>query len=285
MIVDDNVTNCEILTTRMASWGMRPMDTQDGPSALHALQLALEENDPFRIAVIDMQMPDMNGEEVGRSIKANKFLTDTRMVMLTSMGMRGDAKRFQEIGFTAYTTKPIRCQELKMVLSLALTNLNGTEPMQPPITTRHTAREMIYLFAGRRARILLAEDNITNQLVALGILKKLGLRADAVANGAEALNALATLPYDLVLMDVQMPERDGFEATRIIRNCNSGITNDEDSVHLPRTIPIIAMTAHAMHGDRERCLEAGMNDYITKPVSTQALADVLDKWLPRKRML
>jgi signal transduction histidine kinase/DNA-binding response OmpR family regulator len=285
LIVDDNVTNCEILATRMLSWGMRPMDTQDGPSALRALHLALEENDPFRIAVIDMQMPDMNGEEVGRSIKADKFLTDTRMVMLTSMGMRGDAKRFQEIGFAAYTTKPVRHQELKMVLSLALTNLNGTEPMQQPITTRHTAREMIYLFAGRKARILLAEDNITNQLVALGILKKLGLRADAVANGAEAITALATLPYDLVLMDVQMPEMDGFEATRIIRNYDSDITNDEGCVHLPRTIPIIAMTAHAMHGDRERCLEAGMNDYITKPVSPQSLAEVLDKWLPRKSTL
>ncbi|MEI6259409.1 MAG: response regulator [Deltaproteobacteria bacterium] len=285
LIVDDNVTNCEILATRMVSWGMRPMDTQDGPSALRALHLALEENDPFRIAVIDMQMPDMNGEEVGRSIKADKFLTDTRMVMLTSMGIRGDAKRFQEIGFAAYTTKPIRHQELKMVLSLALTNLNGTEPMQQTITTSHTAREMIYLFAGRKARILLAEDNITNQLVALGILKKLGLRADAVANGVEALTALATLPYDLVLMDVQMPEMDGFEATRIIRNYKSGITNDDGGVHLPHIIPIIAMTAHAMHGDRERCLEAGMNDYITKPVSPQSLAEVLDKWLPRKRTL
>jgi len=143
------------------------------------------------------------------------------------------------------------------------------------------------LFAGRELRILLAEDNITNQQVALGILKKLGLKADAVANGAEALKALETLPYDLVLMDVQMPEMDGFEATREIRNWKP--ETGEDGVHRgsgvkcrDSGIPIIAMTAHAMQGDRERCLEAGMNDYIEKPVSPQALAETLDKWLPKE---
>ena len=123
-------------------------------------------------------------------------------------------------------------------------------------------------------RILLAEDNITNQQVAVGILKKLGLRADAVANGAEAVKALETIPYDLVLMDVQMPEMDGLEATRHIRNPQSAVRNHQ--------IPIIAMTAHAMQGDREKCLEAGMNDYVSKPISPQALAEVLDKWLPKE---
>ncbi len=143
-----------------------------------------------------------------------------------------------------------------------------------PIATRHTAREIANRFAGRKARILLAEDNITNQQVALGILKKMGLRADAVANGAEALKALETLPYDLVLMDVQMPELDGIEATRIIRaNQFAGIN------HL---IPVIAMTAHAMKGDRERCIAAGMNDYVAKPVSPQELAAALAKWLPNE---
>jgi CheY-like chemotaxis protein/HPt (histidine-containing phosphotransfer) domain-containing protein len=131
----------------------------------------------------------------------------------------------------------------------------------------------VKLFAGCNARILLAEDNITNQQVALGILKKLGLRADAVANGAEALRALETLPYDLVLMDVQMPEMDGYEAARRIRRSRSPILNPQ--------IPIIAMTAHALQGDRERCLAAGMNDYVTKPVSPQALAEALDRWLSK----
>jgi two-component system sensor histidine kinase/response regulator len=143
-------------------------------------------------------------------------------------------------------------------------------PSAQPIVTRHTVREM------RRGmvRILLAEDNITNQEVALGILKNLGLRADAVANGAEAVKALALLPYDLVLMDVLMPEMDGFEATQQIRDPHSSVLNHD--------IPIIAMTANAMQGDRERCLAAGMNDYVSKPVSPAALAEALDRWLPRE---
>ena len=144
--------------------------------------------------------------------------------------------------------------------------------MARPIATRHAARETLHPFAGRKARILVAEDNVVNQHVALGILKKLGLRADAVADGVEAVKALETIPYDLVLMDVQMPVMDGIEATRHIRSPESAIPNCR--------IPIIAMTAHAMQGDRERCLEAGMNDYVPKPVTPQALAEGLAKWLP-----
>ena len=138
---------------------------------------------------------------------------------------------------------------------------------------------MLNLFAGRKSHILLAEDNITNQLVALGILKKFGLRAAAVGNGAEALRALETLSYDLVLMDVQMPEMDGIEATRRIRK-NEKIMYSSSIHH--SSIPIIAMTTHVMQGDRERCLKAGMNDYISKPVNPEALAEILEKWLPRE---
>ena len=145
-------------------------------------------------------------------------------------------------------------------------------PTAAPSATRQTARETRNLFADRKARILLAEDNIINQQLALGILKKMGLRADVVANGAEALSALETLPYDLVLMDVQMPELDGIEATRLIRQPQSAVPNHQ--------IPIIALTAHAMQGDRDRLLAAGMSDYVVKPLSPQALAEALDKWLP-----
>ena len=141
-----------------------------------------------------------------------------------------------------------------------------------PIATRYMARETLNLFAGSKARILLAEDNITNQQVALGILKKLGLRADAVANGAEALKALETLPYDLVLMDVQMPVMDGFEATKRIRKGERKMMNDEESAtddsHSSFILPIIAMTAHAMQGDRDRCIEAGMNDYVKTDITS-----------------
>ena len=287
LIVDDNATNREILMIRLSSWGMRASEAQDGPAALQSLYRALDKNDPFRIAVIDMQMPGMDGEAVGCAIKADKRLAGTRMVMLTSLGMRGDARRFQEIGFAAYSTKPIRHQDLKAVLSRALMDSDGVEPMQQPIATRHTTREKQNLFAGCKLRILLAEDNITNQKVALGILKKIGLRADAVANGAEVLSALAALSYDVVLMDVQMPVMDGLEATRRIRKDErmmllKGKFADKSDDHPSHIIPIIAMTAHAMQGDRERCIEAGMNDYITKPVSPGALSNVLKKWLPKE---
>jgi len=274
LIVDDNATNREILTTRLASWGMRPSEAQDGPEALQAFSRARDEQDPFRIALIDMQMPDMDGETLGRTIKADKSLADTRMVMLTSLGMRGDARRFEEMGFAAYMTKPIRHRELKDLLSLVLAERDGAAPKPRPIATRYTGYERRDLFAGSKARILLADDNITNQQVALGILKKLGLHADVAANGVEVVNALNAIPYDLVFMDVQMPEMNGYEATNRIRQSPSALGNQQ--------VPIIAMTAHAMQGDREKCLEAGMNDYVTKPISLPALAAALSKWLPQE---
>jgi PAS domain S-box-containing protein len=275
LIVDDNATSREILTTRMTFWGMRPSEAEDGPGALQALYRALEEGDPFRVAVIDMRTPGMDGETMGRTIQADERLAGTRMVMLTSIGFRGDARYFEEIGFAAYATKPIRPVELMGMLSLALTERSGTGPEARSIATRHSAREKLNPFAGRNARILLVEDNITNQQVALGILKKFGLRADAVADGAEAVKALESIPYDLVLMDVQMPVMDGLEATRQIRSPESGVPNHD--------VPVIAMTAHALQGDRERCIEAGMNDYVSKPVSPRTLAEVLARWLPEKK--
>ena len=275
LIVDDNATNREIMSNRFGSWGLRPLEVEDGPGALKVLYQALTENDPFRLAVIDMQMPDMDGETLGRVIKADQRLAAIRLVMLTSLGARGDSRRFEEIGFVAYATKPIRHQELKAVLSLALAaGERVVEAVSQPIITSHKARELLKnRFASRKARILLADDNITNQQVAMGILQKLGLSAEAVANGAEAVKALETIPYDLVLMDCMMPEMDGYEATAQIRNPQGKC--------LKPTIPIIAMTANAMQGDREKCLDAGMNDYVTKPISPQLLAEALDKWLPQ----
>jgi len=284
LIVDDNATNREILNTCMTSWGMRVSETGDGPEALDSLYKALDENDPFRVAVIDMQMPGMDGEALGRAIKADSRLADTRMVILTSLGVRGDARRFAEIGFDAYLTKPARTLELKAVLSQVLSEHENEMMDLNTIFTRHTARETMNLFAGRKARILLAEDNFTNQQVALGILKKLGLSAEAVANGVEAVKALESIPYDLVLMDIQMPEMDGIAATREIRNLKLENRNPEGQVssipHPGSSVPIIAMTAHAMAGDREKCLKAGMNGYVSKPVSPRALAEALEKWLP-----
>ncbi|NLC71673.1 MAG: PAS domain S-box protein [Desulfuromonadaceae bacterium] len=273
LIVDDNATNREILTTWLADWRMRPVEADSGSAAVQALYQALAENDPFPVAVIDMQMPGMDGETLGRMLQADQQLAETRMIMLTSLGTRGDARHFAEIGFAGYLTKPVRRQELKGVISLALTDDTKKRPSSLPIATRHDAREILNHFEGCKGRILVAEDNITNQQVALGILKKLGLRADAVANGAEAVKAFGNIPYDLILMDVQMPLMDGLEAARKIRNTSSPIRGG--------AVPIIAMTAHAMRGDREKCLAAGMNDYLSKPIQPTLLAEILRRWLPR----
>jgi CheY-like chemotaxis protein len=275
LIVDDNATSREILSARMVSWGMRPTEAADGTEALMILSRAAEEKDPFKIAVIDMHMPGMDGETLGRSIRADKRLKDIRMVMLTSLGIRGDARHFAEIGFTAYLIKPVRHQELRWTLSLVLKERVENTPISSAIVTRHTARETMPRVAGGKARILVTEDNITNQQVAVGILKKLGLHADAVADGREAVEALAAIPYDIVLMDIQMPVMDGLEATRQIRDPGSAV-RDHD-------VPVIAMTAHAMQGDHEKCLEAGMNDYVSKPLMLKDLAGVIEKWLPGRK--
>ncbi|MDI6796657.1 MAG: PAS domain S-box protein, partial [Desulfatibacillaceae bacterium] len=267
LVVDDNSTSRQILVRHMLSWGIQPHEAGGGFAALSALYEGLEENKPFRLVLIDMQMPGMDGETLGRVIQADKRLAGTSMILLTSLGAVGDAKRFTKLGFSGYLTKPIQAHELKSTILLALTKNEGIKP-SGPLATRHATREVMTGAAPSKLRILLAEDNLTNQQVALGILKKLGFGADAVTDGQEVLEALKSAPYDLILMDCQMPVMDGYETSRRIRN--SGM-NFKD-------IPIIAMTAHAMAGDREKCLEAGMNDYISKPVSPQLLFEAIEKW-------
>ena len=195
-------------------------------------------------------------------------MSDTILVMMTSLANRGDVRRLEEAGFSAYLTKPVK----KSVLYGCLVTVYSGKgrPSDGPgkrIVTQHLIVER----RRRRARILLAEDNSINQKVALAMLEKLGFRADVVANGEEAVKALEAVPYDLVLMDCQMPEMDGFEATRAIRGAGASVRNPN--------VPIVAMTAGALEGDREACIEAGMDDYIPKPVSPQALAEMLEKWL------
>ena len=267
LVVDDSPTNREILAAQLNAWGARSEETSDGPGALTALIRARDAGDPFAAVILDMQMPGMDGEELARAIKSDKTLAQTVLVLMTSIGRRGDARHMEELGFAAYLVKPARQSDVFDCLATGLAGAAEAQPIRP-IVTRHAIREM------RRGalRILLAEDNITNQQVALGILAKLGLRADAVEDGAEAIRALESVAYDLVLMDVQMPKMDGLEATGHIRSPRSAVLN--------HSIPVIAMTAHAMQGDRERCLKAGMNGYVTKPVSPQALAEALAKWLP-----
>jgi CheY-like chemotaxis protein len=268
LVVDDHPTNRLVLRELLRSWDCRFEEAADGLQALEALRRAEAERDPFRIALVDMQMPVMDGRTLGRRIKEDPDLRDTLLVMLTSVGQRGDAHKFQQAGFSAYMTKPVKVSQLYDCLATVLGVASvGPEQTTRPIITRHTLMEE----KKRRVRILVSEDNVVNQKVAVRTLEKLGYRADAVANGREAVTALEKIGYDLVLMDVQMPEMNGFEATRVIRDPNSGV--------LRHDVPIVAMTAHALKGDRERCLESGMDDYVSKPVTALALSEILDRYL------
>ena len=268
LVVDDDETNRAVFREMLRSWGCRFDEASGGEQALEMLKRAREAGSPFRVALIDMQMPGMDGKTLGRKIKAAPGLRDTQLVMLTSVGTRGETTELERIGFAAYLTKPVNLSQLYDCLVTVLGDAPACDGAPGRrIITRHTLREE----RKRRIRVLVAEDNVVNQKVALRILEKLGYRADAVANGQEAVSALEAIPYDLVLMDVQMPEMNGFEAARLIRDPASRV--------LRHDIPIIAMTAHALKGDRERCLEAGMNDYLSKPVTALALNDALERQL------
>jgi CheY-like chemotaxis protein/HPt (histidine-containing phosphotransfer) domain-containing protein len=284
--VDDRPVNREILLVLLKSWGLRPAEAADGPAALEALAQAKAAQDPFAIAILDMQMPGLDGESLARAIKADPDLRDTRLVMCSSLGQLGGNQRLEEIGFVAALTKPVRRLELQEALEAAISGKNIAASQEKGTPDFALGQGF------RPARILVAEDNITNQQVAVGILRNLGLRAEVAANGVETLRAFETIPFDLVLMDVQMPEMDGLEATRRIRKAEGREqrTNDRDQKSEDRgqggagpsaspRIPIIAMTAHALQRDREACLAAGMDDYITKPVEVSALVAVLKEWL------
>ena len=268
LIVDDSALNREVLVAQLEAWGVRVAQATDGASALRQLQDAGAAGDPFRIAILDCQMPGLDGPGLAQLIKADPALTDTSLVLMTSLSQRGDGQRMRAIGFDAYLPKPARQRDLHNILAGVLSGAAQPQPDRP-ILTRHLMREL----HREGARILLAEDNLTNQQVAIGILRKLGQSADVVDNGLEALQALAARPYDLVLMDVQMPVMDGLKATQVIRAGGAGVLDPD--------VPIIAMTAHAMQSDRERCFEVGMNDYVSKPVSPQALLEALNRWLRR----
>ncbi|MEI6704561.1 MAG: response regulator, partial [Deltaproteobacteria bacterium] len=229
--------------------------------------------DPFRITLLDQRMPGMDGLELGSRIKTDPQLASTLMIMVASLGQRGDALALDRVGFAGYLTKPVRQSQLYNCISLVLARTNRTSEVfetsevSRGLVTRHTVAEC----AKHGDRILLADDNAINQKVAQAMLNNLGYRADVVVNGREAVQALEFINYDLVLMDCEMPEMNGFEATAAIRNSHSKVLN--------HAVPIIAMTANSMTGDREECIEAGMDDYLAKPVRKNQLAEVLGKWL------
>ncbi|HIJ88360.1 MAG TPA: response regulator [Desulfuromonadales bacterium] len=265
LVVDDNDTNRKLLSALLTHWGCSFELAVDGMSALELLREAAAGNNPFRVALLDQEMPGMDGSELGRRIKADAQLQSTLLIMVTSLAQRGDVAALEKIGFVGYLAKPVWQSQLYSCIALAL-NRADTPDVPAPVITRHTVAEIVT----RGLRILLAEDNIINQKVAQSMLGKLGYKADVVADGREAVRALELIDYDLVLMDCMMPEMDGFAATAVIRDPASQVRN--------HSVPIIAMTANAMQGDREHCLEAGMDDYLSKPVKKDELAAMLEKW-------
>jgi PAS domain S-box-containing protein len=271
LAVDDNATNRRVIAGMLDAWGCRHTEVDGAGPALTALRAARAEGDPYRIAIVDMMMPEMDGEALGAAIKSDPVLADSELIMMTSMGSRGDAGRLEGIGFAAYLTKPVKQSQLFDCLMVVLSGRDKTGARSTPrIITRHALAER----DKRGVRILLAEDNPINQRVALKVLEKLGYLAEAVGNGVEALEALARRRFDLVLMDVQMPEMDGMEATRRIRDPRSAVHDHE--------IPVLALTAHAMRQDRDACLAAGMNDYLCKPIKPDELAAALARWTERR---
>jgi PAS domain S-box-containing protein len=270
LVVDDNATNQKLMITLLEHWGCRCEAVADAEAALALLSTAYSAHDPFRLILVDQEMPAINGQELGRRIKADPLLASTLMIMVTSLGQRGDAALYEQIGFAGYLSKPVRQSQLHDCIALVLERTQQTSdiaPISQGIITRHTVAEC----TKPGVRILLAEDNIINQKVAQNMLGKLGYKADVVADGSEAVRALELINYDLVLMDCQMPEMDGFEATAVIRDPASHVRNHR--------VPIIAMTANAMQSDRENCLAAGMDDYLSKPVKKGDLAEVIEKWV------
>jgi len=268
LVVDDNETNRILMRTLLRSWGAESHEAVDGAEALEALEAARAEGRPFQVAILDFQMPGMDGEELGRRILSTPGLESTPLVMMSSLVRRGDAQKMQEIGFAAYLAKPVRQKQVRECLALVLGRAadSSVDVAEKPIITAHTALES----EKRKIRILLAEDNLVNQKVAQGLLRRLGQTADVVGNGQLALDALRSKPYDILLLDCQMPVLDGFETVRALRQEDSGV--------LDRRIPVVAMTANAMKGDRELCLEAGMDDYIAKPIVAAELQAALAKW-------
>jgi len=259
--IDDNATNRKVLTKMVEGFGCRIDTASSGARGLEMMRNAYRSGDPFKLVLLDMQMPGMDGEQTAREIKNDPIGRDMHIIVLTSMGQRGDAARLEALGCSAYLIKPVKQQMLFDTLRTVL----RSDQDQSRLVTRHVISEQ----KRHGLHVLLAEDNPINQKLAIILLQKAGYSVDAVDNGLRALEQVKNENYSVVLMDVQMPEMDGFEATHRIRQWEQ----DKN-----RHIPIIAMTAHALKGDRELCIDAGMDDYVTKPLEPKVLFAALEHW-------
>jgi CheY-like chemotaxis protein len=245
---------------------MRPTAVEGGRAALQALEIAKSTGHPFPLMLLDGQMPDMDGFALAEKIQKDPGLIAVTVMMLTSAGHLGDASRCRELGISAYLVKPIRSKELLDAICKVLNRVARTQ--SSPLVTRHTLRE-----DKRRSRVLLAEDNAVNQTLAVRLLEKRGYSVKVAGNGAGVLEALEKEQFDVVLMDIQMPGMDGIQATEAIR-AKEKLTGAH--------VPIIAMTAHALKGDEERCISAGMDRYISKPIRTSELYSTIENLLADK---
>jgi CheY-like chemotaxis protein/nitrogen-specific signal transduction histidine kinase len=266
LIVDDNATNRGILTSQTRKWGMVPRDAQSGAEALDWLRAG----ESFDLAVLDLRMPDMDGLSLAGEIRKLPAGQTLPLVLLTSVGVRSESPELASAGFAGCLAKPIKPTQLQELLRRVL---SGAKPAAP--TASVSAKPDGALASRLPLRVLVCDDNVVNQKVALRLLQQMGYRADVAANGREALEALDRQPYDLVFMDVMMPEMDGLEATRLIRE------RQKQPAQFPNyksPLIIVAMTASAMYGDREKCLAAGMDDYVSKPVRLDDLRTIVEQW-------
>ena len=266
LIVDDNATNREILEQQLGCWNCVYESVADGPAALESMHRAAEANQPFELAILDMHMPEMDGLELAKAISADPLLNPTLKVMLSSVGDLDTVKSVKDAGIDVYLTKPVRQAELIHCL-VAL--------MEKQPVVLNTPKQNLDIPQIINAKILLAEDNLVNQEVTVAMLDESRCQIDIVENGIQAVQAYKNNLYDIILMDCQMPDMDGIEATRIIRNMDA--TSSEFQ------IPIIALTANTFEGDREKCIHAGMNDFLGKPFNQDQLHDIILKWLPQGR--
>jgi two-component system, sensor histidine kinase and response regulator len=267
LVVDDNATNLKVLAGQLARCSIEATCVRSAAEALSEMNRACDQDRPFEVALIDHLMPDCDGAELGRRINADARLSRTRLALLTSSGRQGDGQRFAELGFAGYLLKPIAQRDLTDCLTLLASGSaqSGGDIVQPIVT-----RQVLSAHRGQeRRRILVAEDNIVNQKVVRRAMENLGHSVDVVSDGAEAVRTWENGQYDLILMDCQMPEMDGYQATQEIRHREKG----------GRHIPIVALTAHAMKGAEEECISAGMDDYLSKPVRRDQLEACLERWL------
>jgi ammonium transporter len=297
--VDDHPTNRQLLVQYFQQWHMDGTLVERPSDCLALLRQQAQNGTPYDLAILDMEMPGMDGFELAKLIKSDVNLQATRLILLTSLGRRGDATAAQQCGFSGYLTKPIRKIQLQACMETVMGFLPSKDlPAPPPLVTSHFLKDI----EGKQAfRILVADDHQVNQQLGVLMIEQLGFRADVAGNGQEVLEALSRISYDVILMDCQMPELDGYDTTRAIRKAerkklkmkNKALDEEkeqaEEETLLSRfalsashsRVVIIAMTANAMPGDREKCLEAGMDDYLSKPLRPDELSKVLAMWLPK----